>query len=372
MDGEGRVVPTVEPTPGRQLVPGGRLFALAALATAAIGTVFAAGLGPHATPAAAAASQTPAQLLQAALRDATGRGSVHETESASMAKLAITFSDDVSASEGTQDIHIAGAGETQTIVVNGTAYFVGQSQAVLQDYFGFSAALSTELRGRWVSVPRSSSAYASVAADATLSSALSELSPPAGVHLAEIGSSRLDGAAVIGIRGLIPGSGQTPGGTATYYVTDSRTPLPVQVDLASSKGRATIDLTRWGELVSIKAPSGAIPIANLEPSSFDAAAEELVHTAQVTAETYATDHSGSYAGITPAALHSYEDTIQTSPGRGDAYVSSASGNPTGYTITVTAARGGDTFSITRTSSGAIHATCTPASGIHGACVNGTW
>jgi hypothetical protein len=342
------------------------------LASAAIGALLVVGMSTHAAPAAATTSQTPAQLLRAALRDATGRGSVHETESASTAKFAITFSDDVSAPEGTQDIRIAGEGEVPTIVVNGAAYFVGESQAVLVHYFGFPVALATELRGRWVSVPHSSSAYASVAADATLASALSELSPPASVHLTEIGLSKVDGAAVIGIRGPIPGSDKTPGGTATFYITDSRNPLPVQIDIVSPKGRATADLTSWGEPLSIKPPSGAIPIGNLQPSPFDAAAEELAHTAQVAAETYATDHNGSYAGITPAVLHSFEDTIQTSPGHGDAYASHAAGTPTSYTITVTPASGGSTFSITRTSSGTIHETCTPASGIHGACVNGTW
>src|ERR1700723_3151064 len=100
-----------------------------------------------------------------------------------------------------------------------------------------------------------------------------------------------------------------------------------------------------GILAAIAIPS----FLNQKGKAVDAAAKELAHTAQVAAETYATDNSGSYVGLTPTQLNQYESTIQTSAGNGNAYIA-ATGVPvattTTYTITATSTNG-DTFSILR-------------------------
>jgi len=103
----------------------------------------------------------------------------------------------------------------------------------------------------------------------------------------------------------------------------------------------------------------------------DASAKELAHTAQVAAETYATDHNGSYASLTPAALQSEEASIVIASGTSNAYVVSATGTATGYAITVAPARPSETFTVTR-AGGTVTRTCTPSSGAHGGCLNGTW
>jgi type IV pilus assembly protein PilA len=122
-----------------------------------------------------------------------------------------------------------------------------------------------------------------------------------------------------------------------------------------------------GILAAIAIPS----FLNQKSKASDAAAKELAHSEQVATETYATDHSGSYVGLTLAALNQYEATIQTSQGNGNAYATAPS-NLTASSYTVTAAStDGDTFSITRTN-GATTRTCTPATGLNGGCVNGTW
>src|SRR5579871_5349089 len=41
----------------------------------------------------------------------------------------------------------------------------------------------------------------------------------------------------------------------------------------------------------------------------DAAAKELVSSAQTTTETYSTDHNGNYEGLTPTKIHEYEISI---------------------------------------------------------------
>jgi type IV pilus assembly protein PilA len=118
-----------------------------------------------------------------------------------------------------------------------------------------------------------------------------------------------------------------------------------------------------GILAAIVIPS----FLNQKGKAVDAAAKELAHTAQVAAETYATDNNGSYVNMTSTILNGYESTIDvgTAPTNNNAYLNTNSGvsNATanGYTVTATSTNG-DTFSITRNTDGTISRTCTTASG----------
>ena len=122
-----------------------------------------------------------------------------------------------------------------------------------------------------------------------------------------------------------------------------------------------------GILAAIAIPS----FLNQKSKAVDAAAKELAHSEQVVAETYATDNSGDYTGLSLAVLNQYEATIQTAAGNGNAYASAATGNTNGYTVTASDATNAETFSIVR-NGGVTTRTCTPAVGINGGCVNGTW
>src|SRR3981189_1902372 len=71
-----------------------------------------------------------------------------------------------------------------------------------------------------------------------------------------------------------------------------------------------------GILAAIAIPS----FLSQKSKASDASAKELVRTAQTTAETYATDHGGTYENITTKALHEYEPSIQTATGNNNAYL----------------------------------------------------
>jgi type IV pilus assembly protein PilA len=123
-----------------------------------------------------------------------------------------------------------------------------------------------------------------------------------------------------------------------------------------------------GILAAIAIPS----FLSQKSKATDASAKELARTAQTTAETYATDHEGLYTGMTTAALHEYEPSIQTAAGGGNAYLSTVTvltGN-TGYEVTATSTSG-DTFTIKRNSEGVVTRTCTQVTGSKG-CPNSTW
>jgi hypothetical protein len=141
-------------------------------------------------------------------------------------------------------------------------------------------------------------------------------------------------------------------------------------------GVGSLSVTHQEAATSCTDFTGTPPTSNPKQQltlSQDAAAKELAHSGQVAAETYATDNSGSYVGLTPAVLHQYEPTIQIGPGKNSAYIATpggVSGSAKGYRITATSASG-HTFSITR-NGGSTNRTCTPSTGTNGGCVNGTW
>jgi type IV pilus assembly protein PilA len=125
-----------------------------------------------------------------------------------------------------------------------------------------------------------------------------------------------------------------------------------------------------GILAAIAIPS----FLSQKSKASDASAKELARTAQTTAETYATDHEGEYTGMTAALLKTYEPTIQTSEGNGNAWLSGVTvetGNK-GYEVTATSTSG-DTFSVKRNSEGVVERKCTQAAGSKGCASAGkTW
>jgi type IV pilus assembly protein PilA len=116
-----------------------------------------------------------------------------------------------------------------------------------------------------------------------------------------------------------------------------------------------------GILAAIVIPS----FLNQKTKASDAAAKELVHTAQIAMETCATDNSGFYdvAGCnSPAALVTYEATIQIASGNGNAWLYGVTAPLTGgYTVT-TQSTNGDRYSITRAPTGALTRSCTGPNG----------
>jgi type IV pilus assembly protein PilA len=125
-----------------------------------------------------------------------------------------------------------------------------------------------------------------------------------------------------------------------------------------------------GILAAIAIPS----FLSQKSKATDSSAKELARTAETTMETYATDHSGSYAGANATILHEYEPTIQTAAGNNNAYLSNVESTENTYTVTATAV-GGHTFSIKKEASGAVQRECTPTGqtgAAGGGCQNSTW
>ena len=69
-----------------------------------------------------------------------------------------------------------------------------------------------------------------------------------------------------------------------------------------------------GILAAIAIPS----FLNQKSKAYDASAKELARTAETTAETYATDHEGGYAGMTVEELQKYESGLTKCPAASNA------------------------------------------------------
>lgn len=172
--------------------------------------------------------------------------------------------DDVATDEGRQDITRYGGVHAHVLVVGGNAYYSG-NQAALIDYFELAPSTAKQIGSRWVLVAPSNSDYSTVAADATLSSALTEATPPG--PLSETAPTTIDGESVIGIRGTL----HAPKGVSAseiLYVSRAAEPLPVQLVVSSStknlRDHSTTNFTRWGEPLALAAPTSVVTIT---PSS---------------------------------------------------------------------------------------------------------
>jgi type IV pilus assembly protein PilA len=139
----------------------------------------------------------------------------------------------------------------------------------------------------------------------------------------------------------------------------------------AEEGFTVIELLVVVLIIGILAAVALPAFLNQKNKAIDASAKELAHSAQIAAETYATDHSGSYAGLTAANLSQYDSTIQTASGSGPYVVGVTNATATGFTVTTTTATGQEQFSIMR-SNGLTTRSCTPSTGVHGGCTNGSW
>ena len=128
-----------------------------------------------------------------------------------------------------------------------------------------------------------------------------------------------------------------------------------------------------GILAAIAIPS----FLSQKSKATDASAKELARTAETTAETYATDHGGTYTGMTVAELQAYEKTIPSCPNTSNACLKTVTVAGSGseeYTVTAEATDG-HTFSIKREANGTTKRECTPASvtgSAGGGCQNSSW
>ena len=147
------------------------------------------------------------------------------------------------------------------------------------------------------------------------------------------------------------------------------------------KGFTLIELLVVILIIGILAAIAIPSFLNQKSKASDSQAKELARTAQTTAETVATDNNGSYANVTTTSLNAAEPSIPITNAGGAAWLNSAAGTGTTYTVVATSQPTSDTFTVTNTG-GVIARTCTVPAGntTAGGCIiaggahtgTGTW
>jgi type II secretory pathway pseudopilin PulG len=101
----------------------------------------------------------------------------------------------------------------------------------------------------------------------------------------------------------------------------------------------------------------------------DEQAQTLLETGQTAMATYAASNGSGYSGVSPSALSAIEPTLITASST-EAYITSASGTATSYTLVSVNPLTHDTFTLSN-NGGAVSRTCAPA-GRGGCSASGTF
>ncbi len=221
-----------------------------------------------------APSTTPAarRLVRAALKSTIDGGSFHYVSTFIEQKQSQTTVGDAGASSGKQVITIGT--DTFTVLVMGSVcYFQGDERQMVEQ-IGLPVSIAAAHAGQWISLSPGDPPYQSVYVAVTTRSALS--ANIAFAPKSESGTTTRDGYRVLGITGpmtneVVNGQTQKARGTAHLYVTTSRPHLPVQYTqngkINGVASKLVMNFSKWGEVVTVSAPTGAISYASLGAGS---------------------------------------------------------------------------------------------------------
>jgi type IV pilus assembly protein PilA len=136
------------------------------------------------------------------------------------------------------------------------------------------------------------------------------------------------------------------------------------------KGFTLIELLVVILIIGILAAIAIPSFLNQKGKANDAAAKSQARTAQTAAETYGTDNNG-YASMTIGSLQTIESTLNDTSTATAAVVSATANN---YAVSSTSNSTGDSFTITRATTGQVTRSCTNGTGAGspGGCVANKW
>jgi hypothetical protein len=216
-----------------------------------------------ATAPAAKSVVEPSQVLQDSLVAAGASASFHYRATWHTNGLTQTIVGDVGLSSGTRSVSVGGT-QFSAVLVDRVVYFRGNA-AALRDQLGLPAISASSDTEKWISLQQSDGPYQSIEEGLTTGTALSQVLI---VPRAVSADHRGPGAGAVRITGRIPP------GTRNQVVTGSaRLDVAAHSKLPSTyvaHGRnggqpwsASITFTRWGEIVPMSAPTGALSFGSV-------------------------------------------------------------------------------------------------------------
>jgi len=233
-----------------------RYFVAAAIVAAALAV---AGCGGGSSPAASAggngeAAKSAQQIFADTVRAAKGASSFHMSGQISTGGQQIALDLSIAKGKGAQGSITLKGQKVDLIVVGKDAYM--KAGPAFWTQFGGSAGstIAQMLAGKWVKFPAANPQFAGFSAF-TSSSLFDKLSSSHGT-LSKKGATTYQGQSVVAILD----SSKTGG---TLYVAGTGTPYPVAIKGTGSSTQGAISFDKWGQPVSLTAPSGALDFSSL-------------------------------------------------------------------------------------------------------------
>jgi hypothetical protein len=141
------------------------------------------------------------------------------------------------------------AGHLTVVVSRRTAYMRGDA-FTLENFLGFPHAGSVKYAGTWLRFRHSSSAYAPIAENVTIGSTLNDLKPAG--RLSNVPRTKIDGQAVVGVRGTTRVQGQKV--VRTLWVATAGKRLLVSDVITAPGGSLTVTYSHWNAPVRVHVP----------------------------------------------------------------------------------------------------------------------
>jgi hypothetical protein len=257
------------------------LLIVLALVAAGAGVAVFSGSSPSPTrPSSAsktAISPAARRLLQASLAAAHRINSFHYIATSTLTGPQTSSQRTVgdAGPDSGRQIITEGTQKFEVLVVGSACFFKGNAIA-LTDNLGLSSSQAATEAGQWISLATTDAPYATVYAAVTAPSALADnitVVPQA------VATTTVDGHRVQTVSGAIApvkiaGQPVAPKGTAALAVRATAPHLPVRyrersTQVSSGRGHrlgvsiSTVTFSRWGQSLSITAPTGAVAYATL-------------------------------------------------------------------------------------------------------------
>ncbi len=209
----------------------------------------------------------PSALIRSATAAAGHAGSMHFLEVTTVAQSVATLSGDLSGADE-QETLVQKTGILQVRLVSGVVYVnAGGLASVLESLFGLNTFDAESLDRRWVSVSSGDAPYAKLVKSLSIAAQLAEFTPVE-PGLANHGTVEVQGHTAYAVTGtpIKTTSGGAPG-SATLYVGVDPPHLPLGGSVALTRGSRhetrLVSFSRWGEPVTITAPTGSVPLSSI-------------------------------------------------------------------------------------------------------------